>query len=271
VQSRHPDLQPREFLHEVRRLTEAAGCALVFDEVITGFRLGPGGAQAWFDVRADLATYGKVIGGGLPIGVIAGQGRFMDGLDGGCWTYGDASIPEAGVTYFAGTFVRHPLALAAAHAVLSHLEQAGQALYDELNARTAGLVRQLNDWFAANGAPLKLESCGSLFKVVYTRDVPLGELLYTLLRLRGIHVWDARPCFLTTAHTDADVARVVLCFQEAVRELQDAGFYPAPAAARPDAPPVPGARLGKDPDGRPAWFVADPQRPGKYLKVGELS
>ena len=119
VQSRHPDLQPRDFLHEVRKITAAAGTALIFDEVITGFRLLPGGAQAWFDITADLATYGKVVGGGLPIGVIAGQDRFMDALDGGSWNYGDASFPEAGVTYFAGTFVRHPLALAAADAGLS--------------------------------------------------------------------------------------------------------------------------------------------------------
>lgn len=279
VQSRHPDLQPREFLHEVRRLTEAAGTALIFDDVITGFRLHPGGAQAWFDLKADLATYGKVIGGGMPIGVIAGNGRFMNGLDGGPWQYGDASIPEAGVTYFAGTFVRHPLALAAAHAVLTHLEREGMELYEQLNAKTARLVRQLNDWFTEVEAPLKLECCGSLFKVVYTTEVPFGELLHTLLRLHGIHIWDARPCFLTTAHQEADLEKIVLSFQEAVRELQEAGFYPQPTkpaggpakSNRADVPPVPGARLGKEPNGEPAWFIPDVQRPGKYVKVGSVS
>ena len=139
-------------------------------------------------------------------------------------------------------------------------------------------MRELNEWFAEVAAPLKLESCGSLFKVAYTREVPFGELLFTLLRLRGIHIWDARPCFLTTAHGDEEVAQIVLCFQEAVRELQEVGFYPAravlagePPAPRGIGPLVPGARLGKGPDGQPAWFVADPQRPGKYLKVGELA
>ena len=71
----------------------------------------PGGVQAVFGIRADLATYGKVIGGGLPIGILAGNARFMDALDGGMWQYGDDSFPEIGVTFFAGTFVRHPLAL----------------------------------------------------------------------------------------------------------------------------------------------------------------
>ncbi|MBK6812859.1 MAG: aminotransferase class III-fold pyridoxal phosphate-dependent enzyme, partial [Sandaracinaceae bacterium] len=121
VQSRRPDFQPREFLHEVRRITEQSGSALIFDEVITGFRLHPGGAQAHFGVRADLATYGKVVGGGQPIGVMAGKREWMDALDGGGWQFGDASVPTVGVTYFAGTFVRHPLALAAANASLDYL------------------------------------------------------------------------------------------------------------------------------------------------------
>ena len=109
VQSRRLDFQPREFLQELRRVTEQTGSALIFDEVVTGFRVHPGGAQAYFGVRADLATYGKVIGGGISIGVVAGDPKFMDALDGGQWQYGDTSFPEAGVTFFAGTFVRHPL------------------------------------------------------------------------------------------------------------------------------------------------------------------
>ena len=128
VQSRRPELQPKEFLREVRELTSDSGTALIFDEMITGFRSHPGGAQALFGVKADLATYGKVVGGGLPIGIVAGQGRFMDALDGGKWSYGDDSFPEIGVTFFAGTFVRHPLALAAARAVLRHLKQSGPDL-----------------------------------------------------------------------------------------------------------------------------------------------
>lgn len=128
VQSRHPALQPVEFLREIRKITESAGAALIFDEVVTGFRIHPGGAQALFGIRADLATYGKVVGGGLPIGILAGSARFMDALDGGMWQFGDDSFPETGVTFFAGTFVRHPLALAAAHAVLKHLKERGPTL-----------------------------------------------------------------------------------------------------------------------------------------------
>ena len=93
VQSRRPDFQPREFLQEVRRITAESGTALIFDEVVTGFRTHPGGAQARFGIRADMATYGKVIGGGYPIGVLAGKREFMDAIDGGMWQYGDGSFP----------------------------------------------------------------------------------------------------------------------------------------------------------------------------------
>ncbi|HEV8019627.1 MAG TPA: aminotransferase class III-fold pyridoxal phosphate-dependent enzyme, partial [Candidatus Lustribacter sp.] len=109
VQSRHPGLVPRAFLAELREITAASGSALVFDEVVTGFRVHPGGMQAVFDIRADLATYGKVAGGGMPVGILAGTTRFMDALDGGTWNYGDDSFPHVAPTFFAGTFVRHPL------------------------------------------------------------------------------------------------------------------------------------------------------------------
>ena len=94
VQSRHPGLRPREFLAELRSITEASGSALVFDEVVTGFRVHPGGMQRVFGIRADMATYGKVVGGGMPVGVLAGNRRFMDALDGGMWSYGDKSFPR---------------------------------------------------------------------------------------------------------------------------------------------------------------------------------
>ena len=131
VQGRNPSLQPHEFVRALRPICDAGGCALIFDEVITGFRIAQGGAQAFYGVRADLATYGKIIGGGLPFAAIAGSARWMDALDGGDWRFGDDSHPEAGVTYFAGTFVRHPLALAAAKAALLHLQQRGPALQEQ--------------------------------------------------------------------------------------------------------------------------------------------
>ena len=269
VQSRRPDFQPREFLHELRKLTAEAGVACIFDEMVTGFRTAPGGAQEHFGVRADLATYGKVIAGGFPMGIIAGKSEWMDALDGGSWQYGDASVPPAGVTYFAGTFVRHPLALAACKAVLEHLKREGPGLQRALTERTAAFAAGLNAWFRQVGAPIELRHFGPLWKTFFTAEHPLQELLFWQLRDRGVHILEGFPCFFTTAHTAADFALVEQAFRASVAELQEAGFLPGqPAPALDgDRPPVPGARLGRDRDGNPAWFVPNPDAPGKYLHV----
>ena len=89
----------------------------------------------------------------MPIGIVAGKSEYMDAFDGGQWQFGDGSWPEAGVTFFAGTFVRHPLALAAAKATLEHLKAAGPRLQAELNARTTAFVQTINADFNAAGVP----------------------------------------------------------------------------------------------------------------------
>ncbi|HEY0777634.1 MAG TPA: amino acid adenylation domain-containing protein [Gemmatirosa sp.] len=272
VQSRRPDFQPAEFLHELRTLTQEAGIVYIWDEIVTGFRAAPGGAQEHFGIRGDLATYGKIVGGGLPIGVIAGKREFMDALDGGQWQYGDASVPEVGVTYFAGTFVRHPLALAAARAVLLELKARGPELQRMLAERTRELADELNAMFRASGAPLEIRHFASVWKTFYTAEQPHGDLLFYMLRDRGVHVYDGFPCFMTASHSTEDLRRVVDAFTSAVAEMQEGGFLPArpaeSAPAAPGAPPVPGARLGRSRDGSPAWFVAHPNEPGRYVQVG---
>ncbi len=224
VQSRHPALLPLAFLRELRRITAASGTALVMDEVVTGFRVHPGGMQAVTGVRADLATYGKVVGGGLPIGVLAGRACFMDALDGGRWNYGDDSFPEVGVTFFAGTFVRHPLAMAATWAVLNHVKQQGAALQDVLSQRCASLVQSLQRVFELHCLSARIECYASLFYFSLQDGNPLASLLYYELRSRGLHIQEGFPCFLTTAHSDADIAAIVRAFDESLDALQAAGI-----------------------------------------------
>jgi amino acid adenylation domain-containing protein len=272
VQSRRADFQPKEFLREVRSITEKSGTCLIFDEVITGFRSHPGGVQALFGIRADLGTYGKVVGGGYPIGVIAGKREFMDALDGGSWQYGDDSIPTVGVTYFAGTFVRHPLALAAAKASLQHMKEIGPELQAGLNLRTAAMADELNGFCAEVGAPIAVKNFASLWRTTFTEDHPLQDLLFAMMRSRGVHILDNFPCFFTTAHTADDVAIIKSAFKESVLELQEADLLPRRMAVPgklldASKPPVPGARIGKDPEGNPAWFVPNPDNPGKYLRL----
>lgn len=276
VQSRRPEFVPIEFLKQVRAITAESGTALIFDEVITGFRMHPGGAQALFGIQADLASYGKVVGGGLPIGVIAGKRAFMDALDGGHWNYGDGSVPEIGVTYFAGTFVRHPLALAAAKASLLHMREVGPTLQQNLTDKTNWLANRLNAIIQQQQLPMSVVHFGSLWKVKWSEDVPYGELLFTLMREKGIHIWDGFPCFMTEAHTDVELETIVSYFIESINQLTQATFLrqkttDAGVTSTNDvlyAPsPVPGARLGRDMQGNPAWFVPNPEQPGKYFQV----
>lgn len=227
VQSRAPHLQPREFLRALRRLTERLQIPLIFDEIITGFRAGPRGAQGFFGVEADLAAYGKVIGGGMPIGVVAGKRQYMDALDGGTWRYGDESFPEAGVTYFAGTFVRHPLTLAAIEAVLDRMEAEGPALQERVNVRCARFAAELNDHFEQRGIPIHVEHFASVVLPKYGGDPEFEGLFYQELRYLGVHIWEGRPGFMTTEHTDADFDALIARFKQAAERLVEGGFLEA--------------------------------------------
>ncbi len=226
VQSRRPDLQPREFLTALRALTAEHDIALVFDEVVTGFRCHPRGAQAVFGIDADLVTYGKVMGGGMPIGALAGRKKYMDALDGGAWNYGDDSGPEASVTFFAGTFVRHPLALAAARAVLTELKIRGGSLQENLDRRTEQMVSAMNAFADAAGVPVKVTRFSSMFMINFAPGLKYASLFFYHMRLRGMHLWETRPSFLSIAHTDDDVTAIIDAFQESIRALQSGGFFP---------------------------------------------
>ncbi|WP_249039727.1 non-ribosomal peptide synthetase/type I polyketide synthase [Archangium gephyra] len=231
VQSRRPELQPRDFLRQVRELTLASGTALIFDEIITGFRIHPGGAQAHFGIQADLATYGKIPGGGLPLAAVAGKRRFMDGIDGGQWRYGDDSYPEAERTFFAGTFNKPPLSLATALAVLQHLKEQGPRLQEELNARTARLAATLNAFFEAQRVPMQVVHFGSLYRFVLKGNL---DLFFFHMVERGVYVWEGRTCFLSTAHSEADVEFIIQTVKDSVAELRQGGFLPG---LPPEAPP----------------------------------
>lgn len=273
VQSRRCDFQPVAFLKKLRHITKAAKTVLIFDEVISGFRFHPGGVQAMFGIKADIGTYGKVVGGGMSIGVIAGEKQYMDALDGGWWQYGDDSIPEAGVTYFAGTFVRHPLALAAAKASLEYFKEMGPSLQEGLNAKGHYVATTLNDICRRLKVPIYIAQFGSLWRMRFLEEYPYAELFFVLMRYKGIHIIEGFPCFITAAHTDEDLNTIIRCFEESLIELKAVGLIPDYEHITPDRhkilniPPVSFAKLGKDREGNPAWFVPDESRPGRYLQV----
>ncbi|MEW6490999.1 MAG: aminotransferase class III-fold pyridoxal phosphate-dependent enzyme [Cyanobacteriota bacterium] len=233
VQTSNLSLQPKEFLQQLRQLTKEAGIALIFDEMVSGFRIHPGGAQAWFGIQADLATYGKIVGGGMPIGVIAGKAAYMDAIDGGMWNYGDDSYPQAKKTFFAGTYCKHPLAMAAARAVLKHLKSHGPSLQQQLNQRTWQFTESLNAYFEEDRLPLRIENFGSVFGFTTldtfadSKDSDLPDirqiLLYYDLIEKGI-LLRGNGGFLSTAHTDEDINAIIQAVQESITELRKGGF-----------------------------------------------
>ncbi|HWK72026.1 MAG TPA: aminotransferase class III-fold pyridoxal phosphate-dependent enzyme [Burkholderiaceae bacterium] len=236
VQGRRPDRQPRAFLQQVRELTRQSGTALIFDEVLLGFRVAQGGAQAWAGVRADLVTYGKIVGGGLPIGVVAGEAAYLDALDGGAWSFDGKELPREDRSFFAGTFNKNPLAMVAAQAVLAHLEAAGPSLQTSLNQRTEAFAARLNAVLQAEETSISVHHFSSLYRYVGASD-----LFYNHLIQNGVYVWEGRTCFLSTAHTDQDLDRIAAAVQASVRAMRAAGMLaprtPAPAPATRSSEP----------------------------------
>ncbi|BBD60567.1 amino acid adenylation domain-containing protein [Nostoc sp. HK-01] len=226
IQSRRPDFQPKEFLYKLRQLTEEAGIVLIFDEVITGFRMHPGGIQAMWNIQADITTYGKALGSGLPIGVIAGKADFMDALDGGFWRYGDASSPQQETTIFAGTFFKNPLVMAVAWAVLNYIKNSGEKLQAELASKTAKIAETLNSYFQQKQLPIQVVNCGSLFRFVYPPNLVWMNLFFYHLIEKGIYIWEGRSFYISTAHTDEDIETLIIAIQDSILELQAGDFLP---------------------------------------------
>ncbi len=245
VQCRNPGLRPVEFIRALRELTARRGIVLLFDEMLTGLRPHQRGAQAHFGVVPDMATYGKALGGGFPIGAVAGRADLLDGVDGGFWRYGEPGGPARETAFIGGTHMQHPLSMAAARAVLTHLTEQGPGLQSGLNARTQALADRLNTFFRDEEFPLELAHFGSMFRFRHRADL---ELLYHHLQLRGVYVWEWRSFYLSTAHTEEDVNRVAEAVEGSLRELRDGGFFPRsaprPVAVKPVGVPRPAPDFG---------------------------
>jgi glutamate-1-semialdehyde aminotransferase/acyl carrier protein len=251
VQSRRPEFRPADFIHEVRRLTQDNGALMIFDEVVTGFRFGLRGAQGYYGVQADLVTYGKVVGRGMPVGVVAGRAACMDTFDGGQWAYGDESFPQAPVTFFAGTFVRHPLALAALKAMLETLAAKPPLFWEAMNAKGDRLGRTMDRWFTENDMPFALPNCGSLLYLRIDDRAPLAPLIGPHLRDRGVFLLEGFPSYMTAAHDEAEIDHVIAAMQDAALEMRADGVIGGREDATPRAPRITKAppRLSL-PDGR---------------------
>jgi glutamate-1-semialdehyde 2,1-aminomutase len=208
-------LQRKEFLESLRRVTTQHGTLLIFDEVISGFRLARGGVAELSGIVPDLATFGKVIGGGMPVGAFGGPRKIMSRL-----------APD-GDTYQAGTLSGNPVAMASGIATLDILvKENGWQKLENLGAELEGLLKPV---LADAGFPVHLTRAGSLFWMSFhdagvpRTAAPLTEAaskrfsaLFHAMLERGIYLPPSayEACFLSLAHTSADLQR----FTQALRE-----------------------------------------------------
>jgi glutamate-1-semialdehyde aminotransferase len=222
MQGRQLWLQPAGFLAELRRITAEHGTALIFDEVMLGFRIHQGGCQAHFGIRADLATYGKVLGGGMPIGVVAGSARFMDAIDGGAWDDAGDSLPDVEKIWYSGTFTKNPLTVACAEAVVERFWQEGPALQERLNKRAETLVDRLSIWLREHRVPVTIVRFGSMFRFLSS---PQMSLLVFHLAMRGIYVAENMLFFVSAAHSDSDLVALEDAVKDSLLTMRKGGYF----------------------------------------------
>lgn len=221
VMSRHPEIFDHSFLKKIRTICTSKNIALIFDEVITGFRFGNGGAAYMFNISADICVYGKIVGGGLPIGIVAGKRTYLDKIDGGMWSFGDDSKPSSHITFTAGTFNHHPLAMATATVVLEHLKKHQNKIQDDLNKLTSEMCSDLNAFFDEEGYDMQMVYFSSLFRFKLKGNA--RTIFYSLLKEK-IYIWEGRNCFLSTAHTENDITYLKEKVRQCCFELHAAGI-----------------------------------------------
>lgn len=231
------DFVSPDFLLTLASIARRRRIALILDEMVSGFRVRLGGAQSLFGVDADIVTYGKSIAGGLPLAVVAGRSEYMAHVDGNP-PHSRRVTPRA---MLPTTFGRFPLGLAAAHAVLSELQRAGDALQMQLDRRCTSLVDQLNTLLVARCQGLRVARFSSVFRFVRAPDAPWLDFFFLELTRRGIYVAESRGCFLCTAHDDRACGALVQAVAGALQTMDEAGLLAMqPDTAEPVVIPTPG-------------------------------
>ena len=208
------------FLQGLRELCDQHGTLLIFDEVITGFRLAPGGAQEYFGVKADLVTYGKIIGGGMPVGAYGGSRALME------------QVAPCGPVYQAGTLSGNPVAMAAGLAQLRYLHDHPQ-VYTHINHMGASLAQDMGKLCEKSQVPVAINQVGSLLSPFFTptevstfvdakgSDVGMYARYFGEMLQRGIYLAPAQfeAMFLSDAHSGEDLTATLEAFQQTLEAL----------------------------------------------------
>jgi glutamate-1-semialdehyde 2,1-aminomutase len=207
------------WLQQLREVCTARGIALIFDEVFLGFRLAPGGAQKYFGVQADMVTYGKTLGGGLPVGVVCGRRAWMKRF---------REDRPADICFARGTFNAHPYVMGAMQVFLERLHSAPvRAMYDGLDARWDARAAQLNALLDAAALPVRVANLGTVWTVSYTQPSRYNWMLQFYLRAHGLAlswVGTGRLVF-SLNYTQEDFDAVCTKFVAAARAMQADGWW----------------------------------------------
>ena len=207
------------WLKELRAICSERGIVLIFDEVFVGFRLAPGGAQEYFGVAADIVTYGKTVGGGLPVGVVCGPHRFMKRF---------REDHPADICFARGTFNSHPYVMAAMNEFLLHLEgQQMRDLYRDLDATWARRAASLNRRLAERGLPLQVAHLSSIWTVCHTRSSRYNWMLQYYLKAHGLALsWVGTGRLVFSLNfSDADFEAVAGRFLAAAEAMRRDGWW----------------------------------------------
>jgi glutamate-1-semialdehyde 2,1-aminomutase len=207
------------WLKRLREVCSEQGIVLIFDEVFLGFRLAPGGAQEYFGVRADLVTYGKTLGGGLPIGVVCGRKELMKRF---------RDDRPADICFARGTFNSHPYVMAAMHEFLAYLETPqAKALYLDLDETWNGRAARLNGRLREEGLPVEVANMSSVWTVSYTLPSRYNWMLQYYLRAEGLALsWiGTGRLIFSLNYTEADFAAVAHRFVAAAKAMQEDGWW----------------------------------------------
>ena len=207
------------WLQQLRAVCTESGIVLIFDEVFVGFRLAPGGAQEYFGVAADIVTYGKTLGGGLPIGAVCGRKQFMKRF---------RDERPADICFARGTFNSHPYVMAAMNEFLRALERpAIAALYRDLDATWNGRAAALNRRLGDAGLPVQVANLSSIWLIFYTGPSAYNWMFQYYLREAGLAlswVGTGRLIF-SLNYTEADFAAVADRFVAAAEAMRRAGWW----------------------------------------------